>query len=388
MALSNVLNETAQADVTFSLYEPSTTAFTRLPTISRLHLDCDCLVAAGPAATAVSPGLLAAMDQEEVENCLAVLGRLPWSVAALAPAWRAVRDKLPSAQQSHLRPVKRDRMLELGALLPAVAVEDPDLLDLTRENIDGISLLGSSLPAAYASHQSVKQLMQRYLTDNGVTGKMRLTLLEVKSLGSLLCGLEPEQWASLLPAHLHHSAPRPDLFSELDCVLGVVPSQQLAGLAVAWLGEPHLWSTADLLALGRMAATLSPAQLTSLQPTATEGLTGLAVKYLSPDQVAALSPLHIASLAPHSVSFLSRAQLATVSTQPNKVRVIRSVSGEDEVLQDSLKTMEAAGVIPVVEDPSIKTGSGTPDDEVPSSGSGRVTNLVLASFVFTIAILL
>ena len=70
------------------------------------------------------------------------------------------------------------------------------------------------------------------------------------------------------------------------------------------------------------------------------------------------------------------------------MRVIRSVSGEDEVLQDSLKTMEAAGVIPVVEDPSIKTGSGTPDDEVPSSGSGRVTNLVLASFVFTIAILL
>ena len=256
--------------------------------------------------------------------------------------------------------------------------------------------------------------MQRYLTDNGVTGNMRLTLLEVKSLGSLLCGLEPDQWDSLLPAHLHHSAPRPDLFSELDCVLGADPSQQLAGLAVAWLGEPQLWSTADLLALGRMAATLSPAQLTSLQPTATEGLTGLAVKYLTPYQVAALSPLHIASLAPHSVSFLSRAQLASVSTQPNKVttrtphipsfimcklcnhlvinvsqvRVIRSVSGEDEVLQDSLKTMEAAGVIPLAEVPSTKTGSGTPDDKVPSSGSGVVNNVILASFVCTIAILL
>ena len=106
-------------------------------------------------------------------NCLDTLGKLPWPRSALGEVWLAVQAKIPSLQRRwagqetgrelvlkvlclHLTIspssgslLGRDSLMLLDSLLPAVAELSPEMIDLNKQNIDGISLLGRWLDLCF-----------------------------------------------------------------------------------------------------------------------------------------------------------------------------------------------------------------------------------------------
>merc|ERR1719427_1705758 len=181
--------------ITFKYYEPSSDYYSKIPSLDDLILSCDVLIASGSAAISISSTHLSTMSSKEVENCLDTLGHLPWSKSQTQSVWEVVKNKVHRLKVSSMLPVKRQEMLLLQNLLPAIAVEDPTLLDMNRSNIDGISYLGSLLES---SESMVLNLMQLYITMNGITISKPFTAVEAASLGQLLCGLRDEQWKQLI----------------------------------------------------------------------------------------------------------------------------------------------------------------------------------------------
>merc|ERR1719233_2251217 len=180
---------------TFKYYEPSSDYFSNIPSLDDLILSCDVVIASGSAATSISSTQLSSMSPKEVENCLDILGHLPWPKHHIKSIWEVVKIKVHKLKESSMLPIKRQEMLLLKNLLPAIAVEDPTLLDMSRSNIDGISYLGSLLES---SDPMVLNLMQLYITLNQVTVSTPFTAVEAASLGQLLCGLRDEQWEQLI----------------------------------------------------------------------------------------------------------------------------------------------------------------------------------------------
>merc|ERR1719431_278871 len=162
----NTLNVILDHLATFKEYEPSSDYFINIPALDDVILSCDVLIAAGSAAISISSTQLSSMSPKEVENCLDTLGHLPWSKSQTQSVWEVVKNKVHKLKVSSMLPIKRQEMLLLQNLLPAIAVEDPTLLDMSRSNIDGISYLGSLLES---SDSMVLNLMQLYISINRVT---------------------------------------------------------------------------------------------------------------------------------------------------------------------------------------------------------------------------
>ena len=54
----------------------------------------------------------------------------------------ALKSKINLFSDTELRPIKREMMFQLHNLLPAVVSADPDLIYVTEDNIDGLSVIG------------------------------------------------------------------------------------------------------------------------------------------------------------------------------------------------------------------------------------------------------
>merc|ERR1712240_272691 len=200
-ALSEVLNEENDIEgllnllSTFKYYEPSSEYFSAIPSLDDDAITCDVLIASGSVASSLSSTQLSSMTLKEVENCLEIIGHIPWSQSALQSVWEVVKTKVPKLKMASMLPIKRQEMILLKNLLPAVATIDPSLLDMRSSNIDGISYLGSLLDSA---DPMVLNLVQLYITLNEVTVLRPFTAVEAASLGQLLCGLRDEQWKDLI----------------------------------------------------------------------------------------------------------------------------------------------------------------------------------------------
>ena len=127
---------------TFLDYEPDTDNFDKIPALDTLILTCDMLTASGDAASSISSTHLSSMTSADLTNCLETLGRIRWTEAAGVSIWKGLKTKLSMFQDPSLKPIKRDLMIQLNHLLPAIATHDADLIDVTEDNIDGISLIG------------------------------------------------------------------------------------------------------------------------------------------------------------------------------------------------------------------------------------------------------
>merc|ERR1719470_110066 len=292
-------------DTTFKAYEPSSDHFTSIPSMEDITLSCDVIIAAGSSASSISASDIASMSSKEVTNCLDTLGHLPWPGAATESIWNAVKAKVTKLQGANMLPVKRSEMLQLQNLLPAVASVDPDLLDMDRKNIDGISLLGRSLEYDDAT---VLNLVQRYITVNDVTATSPFTSVEAAAMGQLLCGLKDEQWKELITPAVFSSILTQHL-SQLDCSVSNTTALHLATMLTTLYGSIDTWTSSDLLSTGWLASILPPDQLSQLQHHSMKGLTGQAVKQLSREQLNSFSHHQLAMMSPHAASFISRVQL-------------------------------------------------------------------------------
>merc|ERR1719427_54010 len=321
--------------ITFKYYEPSSEYFSKIPALDDLILSCDVLIASGSAAISISSPHLSSMSSKEVENCLDTLGHLPWSKSQTRSVWEVVKNKVHKLKVSSMLPIKRQEMLLLQNLLPAIAVEDPTLLDMNRSNIDGISYLGSLLES---SESMVLNLMQLYITMNGISINKPFTAVEAASLGQLLCGLRDEQWKQLITKDVFTSILTGHL-SKLECRGNNTTAQHLAYMLTWLYGPTNTWTSADLLSTGWLASTLSPEELAQLDSHAMEGLTGQAVKFLTREQIHALSHHQVAMMAPHAASFISKDQLLPY-TNMHLRRGIRAAGGEDERLVATMEKVE------------------------------------------------
>ena len=126
----------------FKLQEPETGYFEVLPSLDNVTLTCDVIVASKDVAVALSPSDIQRMESNDVLQCIESFGRMRWPKLKLKSIWRAIKSKVPSFLKGNIRPLKRFEMLQLQNILPAVAVENPELLDMNRTNIDGLSFLG------------------------------------------------------------------------------------------------------------------------------------------------------------------------------------------------------------------------------------------------------
>ena len=127
---------------TFLDYEPDTDNFDKIPALDSVILTCDMLTASGDAASSISSAHLSSMASADLMNCIETLGRIHWPEAAAVSIWKELKSKLALFQDPSLKPIKRDLMIQLHNLLPAIATHDADLIDVTEDNIDGISLIG------------------------------------------------------------------------------------------------------------------------------------------------------------------------------------------------------------------------------------------------------
>ena len=127
---------------TFLDYEPDTHNFDKIPALDNLILTCDMLIASGDAASSIFSSHLSSMASADLMNCFETLGRIHWPEAAAVSIWQGLKAKLALFEDPSLKPIKRDLMIQLHNLLPAIATHDADLIDVTEDNIDGISLIG------------------------------------------------------------------------------------------------------------------------------------------------------------------------------------------------------------------------------------------------------
>jgi len=365
--------------VTFKYYEPSSYYFSKIPALDDLTLSCDVLIASGSAAISISSTHLSSMSSKEVENCLDTLGHLPWSKSQTQSVWEVVKNKVHKLKVSSMLPIKRQEMLLLKNLLPAIAVEDPTLLDMNRSNIDGISYLGSLLES---SESMVLNLMQLYITMNGISITKPFTAVEAASLGQLLCGLRDEQWKQLITKDVFTSILTGHL-SKLECRVNNTTAQHLAYMLTWLYGPTNTWTSSDLLSTGWLASTLSPEELAQLDSHAMEGLTGQAVKFLTREQIHALSHHQVAMMAPHAASFISKDQLMPY-TNMHLRRGIRAAGGEDERLVATMEKVEPEMQVVDMKRMNVQVDPIGDDDELVGSGVSHSScaNMLVVALVF------
>ena len=126
----------------FKLQEPKMDYFEVLPSLDNVTLTCDVIVASKDVAVTLSSSDIQRMGSNDVVRCLEIFGRIRWPKSKLKSIWRVIKSKVPSFLEGNSRPLKRFEMLQLQNILPAVAGENPELLDMNRIHIDGLSFLG------------------------------------------------------------------------------------------------------------------------------------------------------------------------------------------------------------------------------------------------------
>ena len=192
------------------------------------------------------------------------------------------------------------------------------------------------------SWEDAKAVVQRYIDVNSKSKDSPLTRVEAGALGPLLCGLNDDQWSTLITNQTFPSLITRYL-ATLDCPVPTGAAGHLSQQLVAASGSAHTWSTADVLSMGWMVATLSPEQLASIPSHAMEGLTGHAVKHFTARQWTSLTAGQLQYMSPHTASFISIKKLASMADMGSKMREIRAAVGEDPMVAGEMEKMFDSG---------------------------------------------
>merc|ERR1712112_417022 len=227
-------------------------------------------------------------------------------------------------------PMDRKMLRLLPNLARTIAETDPELLDMSEENLDGIALVGRN---ALSSSTSSK-LMQSYLSENSIA---TMQPYEVASLSNLLCGMTLEQWQSFVDEKVFNFILTTAL-RDLNCRVVPEVDSFLSSLVLAAYGPSSDWSTSKLMSVGWVASCLSPADLASLPFSSLEGLAPNAILHFSNEQLQAISSTRLSHLSPHSASLLSKKQLRALRLD---VRIaLRGVGGESARVRRDLQEMD------------------------------------------------
>jgi len=329
----------------FTRYEPQSPAlqeqFSALPSLGSIKLGCNCIKAAGEAASALTAEHIRAMEDEEVLNCLDTLGKLPWPRASLRTVWAAIQSSLTSNGQLGERErrstdglLDREKMMLLENLLPAVAEYSPSLLDLRTENLDGISLIGR-FPL---TERTSALLVQRYMEENEVSISDPLTSTEVASLGQLLCGFNESQWLTMITPKIFNETLTHHL-AYLDCSVTQAVKDHLGGMLLAVYGPTDQWTASDLLSVGWVASSIPLESISTLPADVMEGFSPLALRQLDNRGLQAVSEQQLSWLSPHTASFIKRDQLMP-HLPAAKRRAIRAAGGESVKLRGTMEEVE------------------------------------------------
>jgi len=292
--------------------------FAELTSIGRLVLTCNSLRAAGKAATSITDSIILSMSRTEVLSCLDLFGSLAWPASSLSPVWLAVRERAMLGESEQPGPVDARILSQLASLAPAILKQDPDLIDVDTQEIDGLSVLGSF---SSLSGTETTELVGAYIAANSKNSSNPLSSHEVCSLGQLLCGLSDDDWASVVsPSSLSLCLP------SLSCPLPPTACSILTPLIVPAASAEHTdhshgsptWSTSHLSSLGGLASCLPLRHLRQLPPNIMDGLSPSAVANMSPLQIQSLSPEQLSHLSPHAVSLLPESFLPSISVEGRK----------------------------------------------------------------------
>jgi len=342
-----------------------------LPKLDSIVLTCNCIKSSATAASALKTKHIRAMSDEEVYKCLDILGMLPWPSTDKEPSWGelllSILKKSTAESESDHSFLKRDQMIQLNNLLPDIAEYNLDVLDVGRENIDGLSVLGRH----GLSSEVTKKLVQRYFKENNISQSNHLIATEVAGLGQLLCGFSDEQWISQITPDIFKSTLVEHL-SRLNCNVSTPVSDHLRNLLINLYGPTNSWTSSDVFSIGWVAAVLTESDLSSLPVSVIEGLSPKALIHMD---LSKLSSDNLRDLSPHTASFIRKSQLSS-RTPESKRRAIRVAGGESIRLRSIMEGLESVE--------GIMADDVSTDSSTEKSTSGQP---VTATIEFTILIL-
>jgi len=153
----------------------------KLPEIT---ITCDIIKTAGNVVSMLTKADIDGMDAQDVVDCMETLGNLYYTSEKLDELWPAIKSKLDFDSNM----LSEGEMVLMKNLLPAIAVNDLDMLDITEDNIDGVSVLGEVVKEV--STKDLMPVVAKYIESKDGD----LTQFEVQTLGRLLCGLSEHSW--------------------------------------------------------------------------------------------------------------------------------------------------------------------------------------------------
>jgi len=280
----------------------------------------------------------------------------------------------------------RETMMLLENLLPAVAEYSSDLLDLGRQNIDGISIIGSRP----VTGPTARKLADRFWEENLISIGNPLIGSEVASLGQLLCGFTESQWLTTFTPKIFKEALTESL-ARLECSVTDPVKNHLGNLLLDLYGTTEHWTSSDLLSVGWAASTLPAESISALPSHVMEGFSPFALRQLNNQGFGVLTEDQLFWLNPHTASFIKREQILPHIAK-GKRRAIRAAGGESPQLRDMMDEVEtfmAADDPPPPTEPSeiddAKDVTEEPEPEAElspkSNATKRISSLYLLAMI-------
>jgi len=304
------------------------------------------------------------MSSEDLENCVEVLGNLHYSDAKMKEVWSVLKEKISPEGTKIL---SGPEMINFGYLLSEIAKSNPEMLDLSRTNLDAVSVLG----------KRSNILLDQYIDMNSIT---TLDPLELASLGNMLCGLTALQWRSLMhDESFINSIPS---IGELKCEIKDLDAAEVIGGYLKRLldlesegGVNMLEKSSFILELGWMLGTLNPYTLQTIPPQYFNLMDGAGLRNIA--DLSKLTTAQLERLSPHTASMLVPEQFGQ-HMNVDKRAALLAASGEDPVLVPKIEkySQEMAEI-------EAQRDDAADDPEAESSAAKQLASLVLLISVFS-----
>lgn len=260
------------------------------------RISCRGMIAAEASAIAISAEDLKEWTDEELYNCLDVIGNIKWPTHTKTGVWNLLFTRLGNKiiQSNHL---KEDMLLFLNELLDVIAVQNVDLVSTSNSQIlnspDHLSKLGEKI----LSKDALTKIANNYIAANNLNNTKTRTeddVLGFASLGSIICGMPNEIVDSYISST---KGKRLDLLSLIGVSVNNCPNNQmLEMLAEKASLEWPIMLPENVAMLGIIIAGLTPTQLSSLSVDSLSSVTPAALAHFTKEHFESLCLEQFASL--------------------------------------------------------------------------------------------
>eukprot|EP00088_Acartia_fossae_P057596 TRINITY_DN671_c0_g1_i2.p1 TRINITY_DN671_c0_g1~~TRINITY_DN671_c0_g1_i2.p1 ORF type:complete len:600 (-),score=183.33 TRINITY_DN671_c0_g1_i2:110-1909(-) len=344
-----------------------------IPKFADIELTCDVVKTCGQAAVVLTGADIAKMPSQDVKDCLEDFGMLNYTPEQVDDVWPAIKEKL---ERTAADKFSEGDVVLLRNLLPAVAKQDLELLDLSASFIDGVSVLGSV--TRDLSNEELKPIAMKYV--DAKEGE-DFTDAEVQSLGHLLCGLADHEWNRsfkfISKARLLKMLPQ---LLSINCVSN-------EEMKLNWKSKlPKDTVDLDIVNLSWLASILYAEDLDDVDY---RELTGAAVRNLG--SLEASSKESLSNLNPQAASLISLQWIEDLE-DVDKMKAVAKSSGEDPRIRTALtaKLTDALGSAypPPLPPPAREPRNAEPQDggDNPGTRSSALFSLITFALVACISI--